>query len=111
MTKITLEQSSILRYIPTMLPQGTTLKSAPEALAALIHAVNQALGLQLSGVNESENDNVSEDGALPTSWNIRSPDFTFKYQEPGSAQNIIVKLMKLGSKTQIHGVLEQARPS
>jgi hypothetical protein len=109
MAKITLEPSSILRSIPTVLPQGSTVASAPEALAVLIHAVNQALGLQLLGVSENENENVSEDGSLPTSWNARSPDFTLKYREPGSAQTIVFKIMKLGNKTQIHGLLEQAR--
>jgi PI31 proteasome regulator N-terminal len=109
MAKITLEPSSILRYIPMVLPQGSTVASAPEALAVLIHAVNQALGLQLLGVSENENENVSEDGSLPTSWNARSPDFNLKYREPGSAQTIVVKIMKLGNKTQIHGLLEQAR--
>jgi PI31 proteasome regulator N-terminal len=110
MAKITLEPSSILRYIPMVLPQGkTTVTSAAEALAVLIHAVNQALGLQLLGVSENENENVSEDGSLPTSWNARSPDFTLKYREPGSAQTFTVKILKLGNKTQIHGLLEQVR--
>jgi len=109
MAKITLEPDSILQYIPMLLPQGSALKSAPEALAALIHAVNQALELQLSGVNDSENDALSEDGSLPESWNARSPDFTLKYREPASSETLLVKILKLGSKTQIHGILEQVR--
>ena len=107
MAKITLEPSSILRCTSMMLPEGTKLGSAPEALAALIHAVNHTLGFQLLGVNENENESVSGDGTLPTSWNARSPDFTFKYREPSSTQVLLVKLMKLGNKTQIHGILEQ----
>lgn len=108
MAKITLEPSSILRYVPMVLPPGSVIGVAPEALAALIHAVNQALGLQLLGVNENTNEAVSGDGTLPESWNARSPDFTFKYRESSSNQTLLVKIMKLGSKTQIHGILEQA---
>lgn len=108
MTKVTLEPSSILRYVPMVLPPDSVINAAPDALAALLHAVNQALGLQLVGVNENTDETVQVDGGvLPGNWNARSPDFTFRYRESSSNQVLLVKIMKLGSKTQIHGILEQ----
>ncbi|PVG03558.1 hypothetical protein CPB86DRAFT_373706 [Serendipita vermifera] len=115
MARITLQPASILQCIPLLLPQGTAApRSAPDALAALIHAINTALQLQLVAVEESSistssstNQSPSEDNVLPASWNARSPDFTLKYREPESNQILLVKILKLGNKSQIHGILEQ----
>jgi hypothetical protein len=107
MAKITLKLDSILRYIPMLIPQGKNITSTPEALAAFIHAINAALELQLIGVDESTTQHPVEDGVLPENWNARSPDFTLKYIEPNSNDVVLIKVMKVGGKSHIHGVLEQ----
>lgn len=111
MARITLEPSSILQYIPLLLHKGRTITSAPEALAVLVHAINTALELQLIGVDETSNSARADDGYLPENWNVRSPDFTLKYREPEFDEVIIIKLTKVGSKSHIHGILEQVKPS
>jgi len=107
MARITLKPDSILRYIPMLIPQGKHITSTPEALAALIHAINAALELQLIGVDESSTQHPVEGSVLPENWNARSPDFTLKYREPNSNDVVLIKVMKVGGKSHIHGVLEQ----
>ena len=107
MARITLKPDSLLRYIPLLIPQGKHITSGPEALAVLIHAINAALELQLIGVDESSTQHPVEDGVLPENWNARSPDFTLKYRVPNSNGVVLIKVMKVGGKSHIHGVLEQ----
>lgn len=103
MTRITLEPASLLQSIPSLLPQGKSISSAPDAVAALIHAINVAAGLKLS----SDQENTTSDGVtLTDNWNARSPDFAFKYTAEPSKQAFTAKIVKLGNKFQIHGVLE-----
>ncbi|CAG7848654.1 SubName: Full=Uncharacterized protein {ECO:0000313/EMBL:CCA70609.1} [Serendipita indica DSM 11827] len=112
MTRLTLKPTSILQHILLVLPGGQPPRSAADAFAALIHAVNATLGLQLVGTNENAS-TVSGDGSdvLPAQWNARSPDFVFKYREPTSHETVLIKIMKLGSKTQVHCILEQTEKS
>jgi hypothetical protein len=112
MARITLQPASILQCIPLLL--GGAPQSAPDALAALIHAINTALQLQLVAVQDSSTatssssgQTPSSDNVLPPSWNARSPDYTLKYREPESNQVLTIKIVKLGGKSQIHGILEQ----
>ncbi|KAG8816581.1 hypothetical protein FRC17_000264, partial [Serendipita sp. 399] len=109
MTRITLEPASIIQYIPRLLPNEQPPTRSADALAALVHAVNIALDLEFVGIDEDANPRQNESQkSLPEGWNARSPDFTLKYHDSGSQQSLIVKVMKLGNKTQIHGILEQA---
>lgn len=108
MARITLKPNSLLQYIPMLLPQGKSPASGPEALVALIHAINSALELQLIGIDESSSQQAVEDGVLPENWNARSPDFTLKYREPSSSEVALIKIMKVGGKIHIHGITEQA---
>jgi hypothetical protein len=103
MTRITLEPDSLLQSIPTLLPQGNTVTSASDAIAALIHAINIAIGLKLSS-NQQNSDH--DQATLPADWNARSPDFTLKYTVEPANQAFTTKIVKLGNKVQIHGVLE-----
>jgi hypothetical protein len=105
MARITLKPDSLLRYIPLLIPQGKHITSGPEALAVLIHAINAALELQLIGVDESSTQHPV--GILPENWNARSPDFILKYRVPNSNGVVLIKVMKVGGKSHIHGVLEQ----
>jgi hypothetical protein len=107
MARITLKPDSLLRYIPLLIPQGKHITSGPEALAVLIHAINAALELQLIGVDESSIQHPVEDGVLPENWNARSPDFILKYRVPNSNGVVLIKVIKVGGKSHIHGVLEQ----
>ncbi|KAG8860931.1 hypothetical protein FRB91_000127 [Serendipita sp. 411] len=112
MTRVTLEPSSIVQYIPLLLPGGQPPSRAADALAALVHAINTTLDLEIVGITEDadETQNQSENAQknLPEGWNARSPDFTLKYRDPASKETLIVKIMKIGNKTQIHAILEQA---
>ena len=110
MTRLTLKPTSILQHILLVLPGGQPPRSSADAFAALIHTVNATLGLQFIGTDENTS-TVPEDGAdvLPAGWNARSPDFVFKYREPAANDSVLIKIMKLGSKFQVHCVLEQVR--
>lgn len=105
MTRITIEPASIVTSIPTLLPNGNQpIVSQAEALAALVHAINTSLSLESL---KNEGTQANDENVLPSSWNSRAPEFTLRYRNPNSDSIFLVKLVELGSKTLIHGLIEE----
>lgn len=109
-----LDPSAIISVLPTLLPaELRVLQSQHDALAALIHTVMARLDFRLVGLDDSSTRLQSSDNVLPEAWNRSAPEsYTFRYTHSQSSLEYLVKVVKLGKRSVIHGIaLEVSPPS
>ncbi|CAG8567036.1 8124_t:CDS:2, partial [Funneliformis mosseae] len=94
----------------------TVLGSSQDALAALTHAIMQAVGFRLVGLGEEDSleeadrDIIKRDSegniiGLPKEWNEQGPNsYAFRYKHPQSSFTFLIKCMRLSNKFIIHGM-------
>lgn len=98
--------------LPTHSPGDTTsdLSSSHEALALFTHACMVSLGFRLLGFDEEKTDEANcRDLAprLPENWNASFRTCSFVYTHTQSALRFVVKIDRLGAKTEIRGLAMQ----
>ncbi|KAG9051004.1 hypothetical protein FS837_000112 [Tulasnella sp. UAMH 9824] len=101
-----LDPSAILSVLPTLLPaELRVLQSQHDALAALIHTVMARLDFRLVGLDDSSTRLQNADNVLPEAWNRSAPEsYTFRYTHSQSSLEYLVKVVKLGKRSVIHGI-------
>ncbi|SNX84859.1 uncharacterized protein MEPE_03568 [Melanopsichium pennsylvanicum] len=115
-----LDPSALLSVLPTLLPASSSepqLRNPSDALAALIHTILTRLDFRLVGLSEDDRLPTSSDvptslpneaNKLPSQWNHKGPDhYAFRYKQNQSSLDYLVKLVKLGSRSIVHGIALQ----
>jgi proteasome inhibitor subunit 1 (PI31) len=101
-----LDPSALLSAAPKLLPSSSISLSSPQdALALLLHTVMATLGFRLVATDESSPGKESGDNHLPEGWNKNGPDsYTFRYKHEQSTLVFLLKIVKLGNRTLVHGI-------
>lgn len=101
-----LDPSALISKIPTLLPSGDkSLKTPHDGLAVLLHAVMASLEFRLVAMDDSSPANEEYGNVLPEEWNKSGPEsYAFRYKHIQSSLVFFLKVVKLGSRTVIHGI-------
>lgn len=106
-----LDPSALISTLPSLLPSDAkTLKNQYDALAALLHTVMHNVGFRLVGLDDSSSDQEAEGNVLPADWNKSGPEsYAFRYKHEQSSLVFFLKIVKLGSRSVIHGIALEVR--
>jgi proteasome inhibitor subunit 1 (PI31) len=101
-----LDPSALLASIPKLLPEGQkTLASPQDALVVLFHAAMASLAFRLVGLDDSSSSRGFAENVLPIGWNKTGPDsYTLRYKHDQSSLVFLLKLVKLSTRSLIHGI-------
>ncbi|KAI0750932.1 PI31 proteasome regulator N-terminal-domain-containing protein [Daedaleopsis nitida] len=106
----TLDALALLEALPSNLPSGKKKLDTPQdAVAALVHTMLSFLGFHLIAVDENTPAHTYENNVLPAEWNQHGPStYTFKYKHEHSTSELLVKLVKLGSRVLISSIATES---
>ncbi|KAF3766826.1 hypothetical protein M406DRAFT_350278 [Cryphonectria parasitica EP155] len=108
-----LSPQNILQGMADALPNHETgdttsdMSSSAEALALFTHACMVNLGFRLLGFHEDhkiEQECASLAPRLPSRWNASVSSYSFLYAHTQSSMQFVLKIDRMGSKTEIRGL-------
>lgn len=106
-----LDPSALLASIPKLLPEGQKLiASSQDALAVLFHAAMVSIGFRLVGLDDSSSSREFAENVLPAEWNKSGPgSYTLRYKHDQSSLVFLLKVVKLSTRSLIHGIAIEVR--
>ena len=117
-----LDPSALLHVLQQLLPSSEPqLRLPSDALSAMIHTIMTRLDFRLAGLSEddllpqpssdessSSSSDATSTNKLPAEWNSKGPDhYSFRYKHHQSSLDYLVKIVKLGNKAVIYGIVMQ----
>lgn len=101
-----LDPAALISTLPTLLPPNAqTLPTQYDALAALLHTAMISLSFRLVALDDTSPAQEMLNSTLPESWNRGAPEsFAFRYKHDQSSLVFFLKIVKLGTRTLIHGL-------